>query len=133
MNPNLLDFRLREDSACVNAGAFLTQTTTSGSGTAIRVVDPKFFIDGYGIVDGDLIQLEGSTVKLRVVSADIVGGLLTVDQATSWTAGRGVTLSVTRDLHLTLAPTRSRPASACAGHERAHNPIGIFSDSMCPS
>jgi hypothetical protein len=93
LNPKLLDFRLRNDSPCVDAGGFLTQTTTSGSGTAISVVNHRFFTDGFAIVEGDLIQLQGSTVKLRVLSIDVIGGVLNVDQASNWSAGQGVTLA----------------------------------------
>jgi len=92
-NPSLLDFRLRQDSPCVDAGGFLTQTTTSGSGRAIRVADHRFFIDGFGIVEGDLIQLQGSSAKLRVLSIDSVAGVLNVDRDSSWSAGQGVTLA----------------------------------------
>ena len=119
LNPTLLDFRLRDDSACVNAGGFLTQTTTSGSGKAIPVVDPKFFIDGYGIVEGDLIQLEGSTIKVRVLSVDTIGRVLNVDQASSWSAGQGVTLAYSGATPDLGAHELGDQHSASGPHQRA--------------
>jgi hypothetical protein len=92
-NPTALDFHLRDNSPCIDAGGFLTQTTTSGSGKAIKVVDPRFFIDGFGIVEGDLIQLQASTVTLRVVGIDAVNGVINVDKDSTWQAGQGVALA----------------------------------------
>jgi hypothetical protein len=91
LDPDVVDFHLQPSSPCIDAGDFLTRTTGSGSGNVIPVVDAGYFTDGWGIVEGDLVQLEGQTGTVRITSVDYAGNLLTVDQALSWTAGQGVT------------------------------------------
>lgn len=87
-----LDFHVKAGSPTVDQGAFLTTTTAAGSGTVLGVEDPHYFIDGYGIVTGDEIQLEGQTQTARVVSVDYAAKQLTLDTALTWTAGLGVAL-----------------------------------------
>lgn len=87
------DFHLTEESPCVDAGAFLTTTVGDGSGTLIPVDDAGYFIDGFGIIDGDLIQLEEQTERARVTSIDYAANTLTVDGPLSWSDGLGVTLA----------------------------------------
>jgi len=88
--PELLDFRLRATSPCIDAGDFLTHTTADGQGTAIQVADAGFFTDGYGVVEGDLIQLEGDTRRLRVLQVDCDGNVIQIDAPVAWRAGQGV-------------------------------------------
>jgi len=90
LRPGLLDFRLQPRSPCIDAGGFLTRTTAGGRGAAIPVADAGFFTDGYGIVEGDLIQLEGDAQRLRVVKVDYDGNVIQVDGAAAWKAGQGV-------------------------------------------
>ena len=91
-NLKKLDFRLQAGSPAIDRGVFLTTTTAAGSGTVIPVADPNYFIDGYGIVPGDVIQLEDQTRAARIVSIDYTGRTLTVDQALTFTAGQGVAM-----------------------------------------
>jgi hypothetical protein len=91
-NLERLDFHLQAGSPAIDRGVFLTTTTASGSGTVVVVADPHYFIDGYGIVPGDEIQLEGQTVTARIVSIDYPAKTLTLDQPLTFTAGQGVTL-----------------------------------------
>jgi len=84
------NFHLAPQSPCIEAGDFLTRTTAAGSGTQIPVEDVMYFCDGYGIIDGDLIQLEGTTQTVRIVKIEYDNNLLQVDQAISWTSGQGV-------------------------------------------
>jgi len=86
------DYRLRGDSPCIDAGAYLTRTTSSGSGNQMKVEDAYCFYDGFGIVDGDLIQLEGQTQTARIESVDYDNNVITVDRTLSWSAGQGVSL-----------------------------------------
>lgn len=51
------DFRLKPGSPAIDSGTFLTKTLNSGSGTQINVEDAGYFMDGFGITDGDLIQV----------------------------------------------------------------------------
>lgn len=85
---------LRSTSPMINAGAFLTTTTSSGSGTSIVVADASYFFDGWGIPgeQGDLIQLQGQTETARIVSIDYDNDRITVDRSLSWSADQGVSL-----------------------------------------
>ncbi len=87
-------FDVRSTSPVIDAGVFLTETTSAGSGTLMPVQDASYFYDGWGILgeQGDLIQLEGQTQTARIVSIDYDNNRITVDRPLSWTAGRGVSL-----------------------------------------
>ena len=89
------DFRLAAGSPMIDAGAYLTRTASDGAGTALRVEDPTWFFDGFGISGeaGDLIQLEGQAVTARVRGIDLTSGTLTLDRALTWRAGQGVSLA----------------------------------------
>jgi len=87
------DYHLNASSPCVDAGDFLTKTTSSGTGTQIPVEDIIFFFDGYGIVGGDTIQLQGQTLKLVITNIDTATNIITVDQSVSWNTGDGLALS----------------------------------------
>jgi uncharacterized repeat protein (TIGR02543 family) len=84
------DFHLQANSPAINAGGFLTKTTSAGSGTSIPVQDAGYFFDGWGYLEGDLIQLQGQTVRARILS--ISGNTLVVDKSLTWSAGQGVSL-----------------------------------------
>ncbi|UCG57961.1 MAG: right-handed parallel beta-helix repeat-containing protein, partial [Phycisphaerales bacterium] len=86
------DFRLQAGSPCIDAGAYLTKTRSAGSGTQIEVEDAYYFFDGFGIVDGDQIQLEAQAQSARIVNVDYDAKILTVDTALTWNAGQGVSL-----------------------------------------
>jgi hypothetical protein len=91
-NPDQFDFHVQAGSPALESGVFLTITTTAGTGTVIPVVDAGYFIDGFGIVSGDRIQLEGQTQTAAIVSIDYATNEITVDVALTWTAGLGVSL-----------------------------------------
>ena len=91
-NLKRLDFRLQAGSPAIDRGVFLTTATAGGSGTVVAVADPHYFIDGFGIVLGDEIQLEGQTASARIVSVDYAAKTLTLDQPLTFTAGQGVAL-----------------------------------------
>lgn len=86
------DFRLQENSKMIDKGAFLTKTENSGSGKTIKLEDARYFMDGWGIIEGDLIQLEGQTQTARITSVDYKTNTITVDASLSWTKGKGVSL-----------------------------------------
>lgn len=84
------DLRLTENSPAIDAGAWLTKTTSDGSGMNIPVQEAFYFTDGYGVIDGDLIQLEGQSITARITSVNYDTNTLTVDRSLSWTNGQGV-------------------------------------------
>ena len=91
-DPDLPDLRLRANSPCVDTGDFLTRTTSSGRGREIPVLDAGYFTDGWGIVEGDRIQLEGTTLRLRVLDVDYEANILSIDREVDWRDGQGVSL-----------------------------------------
>jgi len=94
-NPNQFDFHLQAASPAIDQGVFLTTTSTAGTGTVIPVVDASYFIDGFGIIGGDLIQLQGQTQVAHIVSVDYATNAITVDAPLIWSAGLGVGLPYT--------------------------------------
>lgn len=91
-DPSVYDFHLQSTSPCIDIGGFVTTTTQAGQGTEIPVDDASYFSDGFGVVEGDRIQLEGETARLQILSIDYGQNLLTVDTDATWTAGQGVSL-----------------------------------------
>ncbi len=88
------DLHLQSTSPCIDAGGALTSVTSaSGSGTSFVVENANYFMDGWGIVEGDLIQLLGSAQRARVLAVDYTSKTLTVDRSLSWTSGQGVSLA----------------------------------------
>ena len=81
------DFHLQSGSSAIDHGGFLTTTTSAGQGTSIPVKDAGYFFDGYGIVAGDTIQLQGQTATARIVS--INSNTLVVDKSLSWSVRTG--------------------------------------------
>jgi hypothetical protein len=89
-----LDFHLKTNSPCINAGGFLTTiTSASGSGTSFTLADAGYFYNGYGMVPGDQIQLQGQTAHARITSVNYTSGQITVDTSLTWTNGQGVALA----------------------------------------
>jgi len=88
-----LDFHLTSSSACIDQGAWLTTTASAGSGTSIPVVDAGYFIDGFGIVEGDIIQLQGQANNARITSINYDTNTFTVNISLTWTFGLGVSLA----------------------------------------
>lgn len=86
------DYHLEASSPCIDAGDFLTITVNSGSGTQIEVEDAYYFYDGFGIIEGDLIQLEGQTQTARIINIDYDNNILTMDMPLTWYNGQGISL-----------------------------------------
>lgn len=82
------NFQLQPSSSARNAGkAITTVTSSTGSGSSFNVVDANFFIDGFGIAEGDIIKV-GSNNPVRISS--ISGNTIIVDRSISWNSGDGV-------------------------------------------
>lgn len=86
---NSRNFRLQASSPARNsAGAFITITSASGSGTVFNVSDGDAFSDGWGMVEGDTICIGGVLTPTRIVS--ISGNTVTVADSQTWTMGESV-------------------------------------------
>jgi hypothetical protein len=89
-----LDMTLRSDSPMIDAGAWLTNvTSSSGSGTAFTVSDARYFSDGFGIIQGDTIQLQGQSTTMKIVKIDYRANKIVVDRQISWKKGDGLSLA----------------------------------------
>ncbi len=88
--PNLA---VQTNSPVIDAGGALTTiTSASGSGTALVVADANYFMDGWGIVQGDRIQLLGSTQTARITAVNYATRTVTVDTNLVWTQNQGIAL-----------------------------------------
>ena len=95
MDATLPDLRIRPNSPCKDQGTYLAViTSASGSGTTFTVDDAGYFMDGWGVphVQGDLIQLFGTTQRARCTVVDYTTNTITVDQSLTWVQNQGVCL-----------------------------------------
>jgi hypothetical protein len=90
LKPAVSDFQLKANSPCIDGGGFLTRTATGGQGPSIPVTDAGFFTDGYGIVAGDVIQLEGGAKRSKIAKIDYDKNVITIDGDAAWTKDQGV-------------------------------------------
>jgi hypothetical protein len=87
IDPASLNFRLQAGSPAINAGTNITWVTSgAGSGTTFNITDGYLFIDGWGIVDGDVITVGGTTTRIT----RIVGNAVTVADSVTWSSGTPV-------------------------------------------
>lgn len=90
-NAYLPDLHLDPTSPARDQGAWLTTITSAGgSGNSFTVADANYFMDGWTIVEGDLIQLEGQTQRARITQVDYGTNTITVDTSLTFTTGQGV-------------------------------------------
>lgn len=80
------NFQLQADSPCIDAGGFLTSTTSGGSGRIIAIKDSLYFSDGFGLVPGDLVQI-GTNSSVRIMSVDHQAKTITVERSITWNSG----------------------------------------------
>jgi len=83
------DFTLQSSSPCIDAGGPLATTVSSGSGTSLVVDNARYFTDGFGIIDGDMIQV-GSNSPVRVVGVNYNSNTITLGGSISWNSGDAV-------------------------------------------
>jgi len=96
MNASLPDFHLNSSSPCREAGTYLTTiTSNSGAGMTFTVADAGYFMDGWGIegVEGDEIQIVGTSQRARIVSVNYTNNVITVDAALTWTQNQGIAMA----------------------------------------
>jgi hypothetical protein len=85
------DFELAPGSPGFDAAGPLTTTVAAGSGSTVAVVDASYFVDGHGMIAGDVLRI-GSERNVTVLGIDITANVLTVDRAISWAGGAAVNL-----------------------------------------
>lgn len=90
----LPDLHLQAGSPAIDKGAFLAQiTSAAGSGTTFQVDDAGYFMDGWGIVQGDTIQLLGTEQTARITKVDYKTNTITVSSDITWTQSQGIALA----------------------------------------
>ncbi len=94
VNEDEKDFRLKEGSPMIDAGMFLTHTTNQGvNSQEIIVKDAGWFTDGFGIIGGDTIQLEGQTEYAIISSINYNTGTILIDRPLTWDVDQGVSMA----------------------------------------
>jgi hypothetical protein len=96
MDSSLPDLDIQAGSPCRDAGTYLTTiTSTSGSGTVFQVADAGYFMDGWGIsgVEGDEVQVVGTSQKARITNVNYETNTITVNAAITWTQNQGIALA----------------------------------------
>ena len=91
-NHSKYNFSLQSNSPAIDKGNFLTTTSSGGSGKQIKVKDARFFYNGFGVTQGDLVQFEGQTQTARVTQVNYNTNTITVDKSLTWTSGQGISL-----------------------------------------
>jgi len=90
--PENLDFRLKADSPLIDAGTNLTKVISdSGNARSFKVEDAGYFLDGWGIVDGDSIRIGNSTGTIESIDYDT--NMITLSKEISWEKGETVNLT----------------------------------------
>ena len=93
-NPDAPDLHLESDSPAKDQGIWLTTVTSpGGSGTSFAVADADYFMDGWGIIAGDLIQLTDQSQTARITNVDYQAKTITFDRSLTFTTGQGVGLA----------------------------------------
>ncbi len=86
-------FGLMPGSPAIDAGRPVTTSVGSGANSAsLRVEDARFFCDGFGVTDGDVIAI-GSADPVRIVSIDTLTNTLALAESRTWNSGAGVHLA----------------------------------------
>ena len=87
IDPVRRNFRLQAGSPAINAGTNIVWVTSaSGSGTTFNINDGQLFIDGWDMVEGDVITVGGTTTRIT----RIIGNAVTVANSVTWTSGTPV-------------------------------------------
>ncbi len=84
-------FYVAAESPCIDAGTCLTFANGSGTGTTVTVDDARYFTDGFGLIDGDLIYIDDTTAQ--VVARDLTNNTITVDRSISWSNNDPITFA----------------------------------------
>ncbi|HEX9935155.1 MAG TPA: right-handed parallel beta-helix repeat-containing protein [bacterium] len=85
------NFALESNSPAIDQGGFLTQTVGAGSGKTLTVKNARYFSDGFGITDGDVIKIASNGQTATIVSVTDSTQIV-LDRDVTWTDGDGVSL-----------------------------------------
>ena len=87
------NYNLKSGSPMIDKGAWLTTTSSAGSGNTVQVEDARYFMDGWGLIKGDLIQFENQSKTYRVTNVNYNNGTITINSSNaSWSKGLGIGL-----------------------------------------
>jgi PKD repeat protein len=86
------DLSVQDGSPCIDRGVFLTKSKYAGSGNQIEVEDAGYFVDGFGLIPGDVVQFQGQAQTARITAINYASNSLTFDQPLTWNAGQAVSL-----------------------------------------
>jgi len=81
------NFELNTCSPAIDFGEALSFTSSGGTGSNIPVDYSGYFFDGYGIIDGDSISVDGQLAKIISIPND---STITVDQSITWASNSPV-------------------------------------------
>lgn len=76
------NYRLSDESSCIDQGTALTKTISDGTGTVISVQDAIWFANGYGLTGTDTIRI--NLERLAVIGVDYDLNTITVNKELSW-------------------------------------------------
>jgi len=86
------EFRLKSSSRLIDAGDYLTKTKDSGTnGVTVGLEDAGYFTDGFGLIEGDLVQI-GTNTPVRIQKVDYSGNRITLQKPITWRSGDAVSL-----------------------------------------
>lgn len=100
------NFQFSSGDSETSVNSYLTTTVESGTGKVIKVLDSGYFFDGFGIVDGDFIQVDGVEGDVKVLKVDYKNQHIEVDTNISWQKGSSLSL-----YHHAVAPAEPLPGS----------------------
>jgi hypothetical protein len=91
IDPDAGDFSLSGSaSPAIDAGRDLTFATAPGTGTLIPVQDARYFSDGKGVVEPDIIRVNGQ--RVTIIRVDYEKNMLEISESLTWETGDSVTL-----------------------------------------
>lgn len=93
-NINNPDWSLTSGSAAIDKGRFLTTTVGNYSGNTVKVKDARFFMDGFGITNGDQIKI-GNHSLVTITNIDYSTNTITHNGNISGIDGHGVSFDYT--------------------------------------
>jgi hypothetical protein len=85
-DPAWSDFELRAESPAQDSAGPLTRTVGTGNADQVEVEDATYFMDGYGVVEGDTVSIAGEQVQIVAIS----GNVLHLDRIIEYTDGDGI-------------------------------------------
>ena len=87
------DLHLQSTSPAIDVGAPLTVIVSAGgTGTSFQLSDASYFMDGWGLIPGDEIQLVGTAQRARITAVNYSTNTVTLDRSVTWTQNQGVGL-----------------------------------------